>query len=291
MLIVRLTGGLGNQLFQYALARRLAYARSEPFKLDISGFATYKLHKYSLGHFNIMEDFARPEEVAAIAYGANVFAKAARKLGNKLKPYYRRSIIAERQYNFDPEVLKAGGDAYLVGYWQTEKYFKDIESVIRQDLAFKTAPDDANAQMARQIAACNAVSLHVRRGDYVSDPRINTAHGATPLEYYRKAVDLLAAKAPDIHIFIFTDDPEWARHNISFNQQATLIANNNAGRNYEDLRLMSLCKHNIVANSSFGWWGAWLNQNPSKIVIAPAEWVQSPALKNRDLIPEHWICL
>jgi len=291
MIIVKLIGGLGNQLFQYAAGRRLAQVHQVPLKLDITGFETYKLHKYSLQHFNIIEEFAGAGELAGFKYRPSLPGKVAGFLFRQFGPSRKITLVKEKYFYFDPQILGGGANAYLEGYWQSEKYFKDVETVIRHDFSFKQGLDAANQDAVRQITGCNAVSVHIRRGDYVSNPATNSAHGTASMDYYRAAMKLVAEKNPDARFFVFTDDPDWVGKNMSFAYPVTLLTHNNADKNYEDLRLMSLCRHNIVANSSFSWWGAWLNANTEKIVIGPKKWFNDAALDTKDLVPDGWLRL
>ncbi|KKU80514.1 MAG: Glycosyl transferase, family 11 [Parcubacteria group bacterium GW2011_GWA1_47_8] len=290
MIIVKLIGGLGNQLFQYALGRHLALRNNTELKLDITGFEEYKLHRYSLSHFNIVENFATMEEVVK-------FQKYKRRLGKKWFLYNKfiadeHKYAQERQFHFNPRILDTQGDAYLDGFWQTEKYFKDIESIIRKEVAVKTPFAGKDAEVAKEIDATSAVMMHIRRGDYVSNQATNEYHGTCGLDYYRTAATLIAEKVASPHFFIFSDDHIWVKENIILDGPVTYVDHNNADKNYEDLRLMSLCKHAIIANSSFGWWGAWLSQNPGKIVIGPSKWFNNPKKKTTDtsdVLPKEWI--
>lgn len=291
MVIVRLIGGLGNQLFQYAAARRIAQRRNLPLKLDISGFESYKLHAYSLKHFCIREEFATPEEIAEVkGTSKKGLAKLAFRLGRKLKPYYRWSVFREPHFGpFDPNIMKTPDQVYLDGYWQSEKYFVDIQDVIRREFTVKYEQDRQSRAMAEKIARIQSVSIHVRRGDYVSNPRTNQILGTCGLDYYEQCVKRIAEQILFPHFFVFSDDPRWVTENLRLDYPATLVTHNDAARNYEDLRLMSMCKHNVIANSSFSWWGAWLNANPTKIVIAPRKWFNAPSLDDRDLLPDGWV--
>ncbi len=178
---------------------------------------------------------------------------------------------------------------YLQGYWQSEKYFKDIEKIIRDDFTFSEEPDYQNKQMADTIKCCEAVSLHVRRGDYVSNPVTTEYHGICSEDYYRRAVREVERYCKNPQFFVFSDDPSWAKENLETGYPTTIIDFNGSEKDYEDLRLMSLCQHHIIANSSFSWWGAWLSWNPQKIVIAPKKWFNRPEINTQDLIPESWI--
>jgi hypothetical protein len=285
MVIVQLIGGLGNQLFQYALARRIAHMHNVPLKLDLYGFESYKLHKYSLQHFNIREDFASPDEIARFKNKSGVLAR----LATKFKPYYECSVVHERFFHFDSNMLKVSKNVYLEGYWQSEKYFKDIEDIIRREFIVKHKIDAENEQIAKHISSVRAISLHIRRGDYVSNTATNQIHGTCSLEYYHQAIDIIIKKVDKPYFFVFSDNSEWAKKNIIIDYPITFVDHNNADKNYEDMRLMSLCKHHIIANSSFSWWGAWLCTNPDKIIIAPRKWFNNQDINTTDLIPEKWI--
>lgn len=280
MIIVSLTGGLGNQLFQYALGRRLAIKNNVPLKLDIAGFETYKLHKYALFNYNIVEEFATPEEVARL--------KQSHEWEDPNLPYYRRSVVKEAAFPYAPEIMEAPADVYLDGYWQTEKYFSSIACVLREDFTVKAELNADDLAVARLMEASDAISLHIRRGDYVSNAQTNQTHGTCPLDYYHRAAKLLAEPVANPHFFIFSDDPDWVEKSLCLGYPTTYIKHNGPDRNYADLWLMSRCQHNIVANSSFSWWGAWLNANPAKQVIVPDQWFADTRLDTRDLIPDAW---
>ena len=289
MIIVKLIGGLGNQLFQYAAARRISYLHHIPLKLDISEFERYKLHNYSLMHFNIIEEIATQDEIEKFK-PQHVFSKLAFKLLNRFNALniFNQFYIMEHHFHFDPNLLKINRDAYLDGYWQSEKYFLDIEPVIRKELSIKIPPDRENELLINKIANSDAVSLHIRRADYVANSHTNTIHGTCSPDYYHYAVDKVAEKVKSPHFFIFSDDPAWTLKNLKLKYPATFVTKNGPDKNYEDLRLMSLCRHNIIANSTFSWWGAWLNPNPYKTVIAPKKWFNTEKFDAKDVLPESW---
>lgn len=289
MVITRLIGGLGNQMFQYAFGRRVASHHHVPLKLDISGFETYKLQRYSLGNFNIAEKIASQEEISKLRGRPNKGALArVSKLMQRVRAYGPRTYLAERSFQFDPKALRVSGDVYLDGYWQSEKYFKEIEDLLRNEFTVRTEPDDANASLLERIMGAHAVSLHIRRGDYVSNPITQSIHGTLHMDYYVSAMRFLAEQIEDPHFFVFSDDPEWARGNLKSKFPIKFVTNNDADTNYEDLRLMSSCKHHIIANSSFSWWAAWLCSNPEKLVFAPRKWFEGSDRDTRDLIPGTW---
>ena len=184
--------------------------------------------------------------------------------------------------------MKQEGNVYLEGFWHSEKYFKDIENVIRQEFTIRDEPDALNKEMANKIMACEPVSIHIRRGDYVSDKKTNEFHGTCSLEYYNDAIGIITKEIKAPHFFVFSDDPVWVQDNLKLKFSTTYLVYNGAEKAYEDLRLMSLCKHHIIANSSFSWWGAWLSGNPYKIVIAPKKWFNDETIDTSDLIPDEW---
>ena len=289
MIVVRLIGGLGNQLFRYAVARHLAEIHRTVLKIDISGFKTYKLHRYSLWPFNIQESFASPEEVTALTVPKRGIAECVIKRVLRRPPEPAPTYIREKKlFHFNPDILELPDGIYLDGSWQSEKYFADIENIVRQEFTVKTPPTGKNKELAEQITSRESVSLHIRRGDFVSNSHTNQVHGTCDLDYYFRCVEHLTQTVKNPHFFIFSDDPEWARDNLKLPYPMTLVDHNGADKNYEDLRLMSQCKHHIIANSTFSWWGAWLNQNPEKIVLAPKRWFKSDDYKPKDLIPDGW---
>jgi len=277
MIIMQINAGLGNQMSKYALGRHLAILNGTRLKLDISLFKPNAARKYGLHHFNIQADVATPQEINKLKTSS-----LSKKFG-----WFKRSHVGEREPNiFDENILKLKGDFYLEGYWGTEKYFKDIEPVIRNDFKVKYELAGKNKEVADRIANVNAISVHVRRGDYLDDPESRITFG---LEYYKNAAEYLAQRVDNPHFFIFSDDMPWVKNNLFFNSPACYVDHNNDDTNYEDLRLMSLCRHAIVANSSFSWWGAWLSEYPDKIIVVPKKLFNDPNLSEKDCIPESWI--
>ncbi len=286
MIIAQLIGGMGNQMFQYALGRRLAYERGVPLKLDIRWYETTSFRAYKLRHFNIQESFATPAECERFI--GQRFDQRLRRIIERRLPWGKRPLVNERTLAFDPDALNAPKAAYLEGYWQSERYFAPIADILREEFTFKTPPDAANAALGDQISSVDAVSLHIRRGDYVSDPGANQLLGLAPLDYYHEAARRIGAAVGAPHFFIFSDDIPWAKANLHIDHPMTFVDHNGAEKDYEDLRLITLCKHHIIANSSFSWWGAWLAQHPGKIVYAPARWGNDPALNHPDRVPATW---
>lgn len=291
MIAVRLMGGLGNQMFQYAVARRLAEDRKTSVIMDLAFFENPAdvdtPRHYELDCFELKPQFLlpsrRPGEPDTSYVGAKgklLFAK--HKLEGKAWKVYR-----ERHHNFDPHAVELPDNSYLVGYWQTEKYFKSIRNQILKDFSIKTPATGKNKTLLKEIQNTNAISLHVRRGDYVSNTNANKFHGTKGQDYYQKALSVILPKCKNPVIYVFSDDPEWCKKNLRFKQKTVYVEGNKKG--FEDMRLMSNCKHNILANSSFSWWGAWLNENSDKIVVAPKMWFNDPSVDTSDVIPESWV--
>ena len=283
MIIVKLIGGMGNQMFQYALGRRLAIENKTELKLDVSGYEHQEgitPRAYGLGVFSVDGQIASEEEVAGIKYPNVLFAK----LGLSGKGYLR-----ERMANiFDERILHAGNDHYLEGYWQTEQYFKEIRDVLLKEFSLRPEYDHLDPSVLRAMADGESVALHVRRGDYVSNPETNKYHGTCSPEYYHSAIRFIADKVGTPTFFVVSDDIAWVKENIKIDFPVTYVSNGIL-KDYEELILMSKCKHNIIANSSFSWWGAWLNQNPDKIVIAPKQWFNDPSAAKNDIVPDSWV--
>lgn len=287
--IVRVFGGIGNQLFCYAAARRLAFVNNAELVIDdVSGFKYDKKYRrrYQLDHFNI------PCRKATPAERLEPFSRVRRyllKLINRHLPFEKRNYIQQEGLDFDPRLLnfKVRGTVFLEGYWQSEEYFKDIEPIIREDLKIKPPTDKKNLLIAEMIRKSTAVAIHIRFF-------VNNVIEHFMRDYYQRAIAFLESKVDKAHYFIFSDQPQNAINIINLpRERVTVVAHNVGDTNaYCDLWLMSLCQHFIIANSTFSWWGAWLSQNKEKIVIAPKlniKGIGSWGFKG--LIPKEWITL
>jgi len=292
MIISHIIGGLGNQMFQYALGRSRSLELGTPLRLHVSDFADYGLHQgFQLGNvFDCVFQFASEKEVRSFLgwRGYCLWRKILRR-GSAAGLRGARFVV-EPHFDYWPGILETPTDCYLAGYWQSEKYFRNNEKVIRSDFTFKVPLIGPNIEAASRIANSNAVSLHVRRGDYAANPRTLAVHGLCSLDYYRSAVDFVARHVESPEFFIFSDDIAWVREHLDITRACHYIDHNRGTDSHNDMRLMSLCRHHIIANSSFSWWGAWLNPRPDKIVIAPRRWFAGGQAV-RDLIPESWVSL
>jgi hypothetical protein len=292
-IIIQLMGGLGNQMFQYALGRRLSIFHNVPMKLDISYFETQLIRtpldtprNYCLGDFKIKGEVASIREVNQyLSSFSGVIKGRSYRLMQRLLPLSFRRYYAQRRIGFDPTVFKLGKELYLSGFWQSWKYFTDIQETIQSDFSLKMDFSLACLKCKQEIIKTNSVGIHFRRGDYVSNPITQKYHGVCSLEYYYQAAALIATKINDPFFYIFSDDPVWVENNFHIEYPHKIVRQLN---DIEDFHLLSSCKHFIIANSSFSWWAAWLATNPEKIVISPNKWFVSEPMNMDDLIPKKW---
>lgn len=293
VIMVNLIGGLGNQMFQYAAGRSLAYNHNAPLLLDTSGFEDYPLRRYELNDFNIQARPASQAELQSFDVRSRSGSGLISKLWNRLGCISSGIRLQEASFAYDERVTKVFPPVYLNGYWQSEQYFSDIALPLRKEFTLKSKWDSTNEDMHNQIlsAGSSAISLHIRRGDYVSNPHTAQYHGVCSLEYYRTAVSYVAERVSQPHFFIFSDDHEWVREHFDLGYPITLVQVNDPDNGINDMMLMKSCRHHIIANSSFSWWGAWLNPSLDKIVIAPAKWFAKVDIDTRDLIPTSWVKL
>ncbi|WP_332453225.1 alpha-1,2-fucosyltransferase [Chryseobacterium aquaticum] len=282
MIAIELIGGLGNQMFQYAAAKALALHHNEDILIDKRLFASYELHNYSLNHFNIKALFLEEKIVFNPSFSDRVKAVIS---GKKIFKKYQ-----EDDLSYDESFFKTPHrNIYLKGYFQSEKYFIRYEDQIRKEFEITAPLKQQTFDMLNVIGSVNSVSLHIRRGDYVTNSEANAVHGTCDLNYYHRAIDSINKKIENAVFFIFSDDIDWAKQNLKTINKTYFVDFNDASTNYEDIKLMSNCKHNIIANSSFSWWGAWLNRNKGKIVIAPKKWFNTDAHNSKDILPESWL--
>jgi hypothetical protein len=294
MIITYIYGGLGNQMFQYAIGRKLSLLHHTELKLNTNWFQTEitgtSVREYELHHFNLNAQFATNDDLIKVTDPfKNPFLRRAFFKWQSHKPYYKRRLIEEKHFHFDENVLKAGKSASLTGYWQSEKYFLDIQETLRKDFVFREPLDGKNKEIAELIKNTQSVSLHVRRKHYVPQPPLKEVHGTCPPEYIFSTIQYMRQKVSNPVYFIFSDDIQWCNENLELPGEKHFIDFNAGKCSFRDMQLMSLCKHNIIANSSFSWWAAWLNEHKDKIVIAPVRWFIDTSKNTKDLFPESWI--
>ncbi len=275
-LIVNCIGGLGNQMTQYAFYKELEYLGYD-VKLYTGGFKNYTLHNgYELDKiFDIKPKYAFDTDVDKFF---TFFHKIKRKFG------LSKNIITQEYFNYSHAYLKYNQDSFVTGYWQSEKYFADVFADIRRDFIFPLL-SGANQEMAQQIIENNSISVHVRRGDYVGHELYD---GICDIDYYNRAMLQIKQYIKNPMFFVFSNDLSWCRENLNI-ENAIYVDINDGKNGYRDMHLMSLCKHNILANSSFSWWAGWLNSNPDKIIMVPKKFFNSNIYDERDLYPNEWI--
>ena len=292
MIVSKLTGGMGNQLFQYAIARSMSLKFNTDLKFDITSFQWDELREFELTNFNVFGGIASESEIQKVkSFGPTLKNRIKYKLINKKIPYYLFSNIKEKgfDYNTDIELLD-NKNIYLDGYWQSERYFIKYRSFLLNEISLKNKLSKVSVQYQKLIEQIkNSVSLHVRRGDYIKNSETNTFHGVCDIEYYKKSINYMLQYLNNPTFFIFSDDKEYVKEVFSTIPNCIIV--NGVKVDVEELFLMSYCKHNITANSSFSWWGAWLNKNESKIVISPKKWFANLDMQNQtnDLIPSDWL--
>ena len=285
MVILQLSGGLGNQMFEYALYLSLR-ARGKQVKIDdVSDYRTPDRRPVQLWAFEADYERASQEEVIRYTDSAmDPLSRVRRKLTGRKSLLYR-----EKDMEYDASVFERD-PVYLTGFFQSEKYFADVKDEVRRHLAFsdrvKAELPEGYREILSRIAACPAVSVHVRRGDYLHASHNGIYEGICTEAYYREAMERVRKKEPGAVFFLFSNDMEWTKANLA-GPDCVPVEGGSEEKGYLDLYLMSRCRHNIIANSSFSWWGAWLNDNPKKQVIAPARWINGREC--RDIYTEGMI--
>lgn len=275
---------MGNQLFQYATGRALSLRLNTVLKLDHSFLeadskGAYTKRIFELDVFNCQQEKASAEDLRKVnqARRSNFFSRLFTRDGF--------SIVNEDGFAYNHRVAQVQGNVYLNGFWQSEKYFAGIRQTLLQELSLREPLTAAATQLKERILADrNSVSIHFRRGDYVKLQSAADFHGTAGMEYYDRALAIIRASVQDASCYIFSDEIDWVREHFRV-PGAVYIA---GLKGYEDLELMKHCRHHITANSSFSWWGAWLNPARDKVVVAPQKWFKDQNINTSDLIPKTW---
>jgi hypothetical protein len=259
--IVRLTGGLGNQMFMYAFGRALSLRRQEPVQFHWAR-STWD---YALDKYNVNVELVDP------------------------KPVDR--MYTEASFGFDGNALGQPSNTYLSGYWQSEQYLEDYSyredysDIIRKELTLKNAPSPLTVGFSNELAKEESVFIHIRRGDYIL-PGTSEFHGNLGMDYYNRAIEYVREKVQNPKFYVFSDDPDYGRALFPYFDIASFCGSSQ----HDDLYLMSRCKHGIGANSSFSWWGAWLGEDhPGRVCVFPEKWFVNEAINTQDLIPDRWV--
>jgi hypothetical protein len=300
MLIVKLKGGLGNQMFQYAFGRALSSRTGRTVKFDFSYFhdgQSKPFRTFGLDNFECDVPEADAADVhASVRFGARGHRLAeevgyrhplasARLLRYRFEvqhPSWTTQFGVPQRWRFEPAVFDDEGPGFYNGYWQTERYFADVADRVRREFTVRHDLEGENRQVADEIEGSTAVSLHARRGDYVREDN------AVPADYYEAALERIGETVTNPHVFVFSDDTEWVERAVSIPHPTTYVTHNDSETDYEDIRLMRLCDHHVIANSTFSWWGAWLNESDDKRVVAPGYWYDGLSTTTLDVVPDRW---
>lgn len=288
MVIIRVTGGLGNQLFQFAMGLSIEETLGYQVKYDLSDYKIVGSRKFDLDKFVSNFQIASIEEIER---NNNVLQKVKFKIfqwvgfpfGLKGLKYY-----LERNFQYDEKVFDIANEVYLSGYWQSDRYFVNHRVKLLERIKISDSHSPDCIKYLKQIRSSNSVSIHVRRGDYVSNSKVKSIYTTCDLGYYEKAIQSLSAQFEDLTFFVFSDDMEWVTSHFSKFERMIFVNVNLGDTAFEDLKLMSNCKHNIIANSTFSWWAAWLNQHEGKVVIAPKSWYTQIWRNSTNLVPADW---
>jgi hypothetical protein len=280
-------GGLGNQLFQYAAARSLALRLGEELVLD----------PYWFNH-PLSGETARPLELLRYAVQMRVATPAEQRRWRfqrsrwvRRLPFLQSSgVLRETPAAYTSAFERAGRDTYMIGFWQSERYFKEHRAKLLAELTPLAPPSTRDAALLETMRDGTPVSLHVRRGDYVTSPSAAAFHGVCSIDYYERALDHIRRRVQRPTLYIFSDDPAWTRENLRTDLPCHYVDHNGPENAFQDLRLMSRCTHHVTANSSFSWWGAWLSTAKDGIVVAPRAWFAS-GLATANLVPDDWVRL
>lgn len=288
MIISKIRGGLGNQLFQWASGYALAQKNRTSLLLDTSVYERNKVRQYELAKLGLELEFASNEQIEKL----------------QSTTFYKQPV-----FHFDPNFSDLSDNSFIRGYFCSEKYFLKAATEIKSTLS-KALPsailNSSQQELLDKIKTSNSVSMHIRRGDYAANESYNNFFGTCPLSYYKDAIKTIFDKCgKDLNFFIFSDDLDWARANLSLEFETQYADVNSGHDSYLDLLFMSQCKHNIIANSTFSWWAAWINTNQNKMVIAPKQWfkhnyrekagqgvwIKSPYYDFSDLFPVDWVAI
>lgn len=275
-------GGLGNQLFQYAMGRALALRTGRNLELDIRFFDSKRPFKYELDNFHVQASVGTQESLPP--YKNKRFSYLYWRYFASRNRFIREGVTDP----FEKE-LPEGGSVYLHGYWQSPTNFSDAAEVIRKDLSPISVGNQENIDLLEKISRCESVAIHIRRGDYLTSKKAKQIYANCSIPYYLRALEKFRSESQsEITAFIFSDDPDWASENLKTCCSSEVVSINGPESPHRDLCLMARCKHQIIANSTFSWWAAWLNNNPRKMVSAPKWWLKNRKSTDARLIPEGW---
>lgn len=293
--VVKFQGGLGNQLYQYAFVEALR--RRNPrhlIKVDFSWFSLNTTRKLDLRHFRLWPTLEEAElgEIRRVFWPAR--SGVSRIVGYFQERVGEKKIVIEEKPGFFPDLLRVNEARYFEGYWQSYKYFEPFFNEIQSNFEiYESSISNKILELGRRVLKTKSVAIHVRRGDYASDPLALKFHGLCSLEYFLTAIELMNDLIPDAEFFVFSDDPHWVTDNLKLSAQIHLVSGNMSQSVIEDLYLMQRCHSFILSNSTLSWWAAWFStqshQNAKSFVIAPREWFRGISFQIDDILPPSWI--
>ncbi len=288
--IVRIEGGLGNQLFQYATARSLADRLGRDLVLDLRGLQDNGDRGYMLDRYAIRGTVATLNDLQDLPFWqTSRVGRIRSRLSQRIPWLISFPVFWPESFAYDERFERISHPVYLVGYWQSEKYFAWNRGPILGDLSLVRRLEES--PILNTIRNTTSVALHIRRGDYVTNPQAAKFHGVCDLTYYHAAVDDLVRRFPELHVFAFSDDPGWVKENLNLSTPLHVMDVCSVDDAHIDLELMKNCRHHVIANSSFSWWGAWLSTSPDQVVYAPRKWFADAGTDTSDVIPSCWIQL
>ena len=290
-IIAQLQGGLGNQLFQYATARSLALQKQASLLLDHSWFSeTFEdvtPRELLVGDLNT--------QGSIVSFQPPIKrSKRIWRIGQKFWPIDPFIFVEQSPFRFDPQLSKSPAfekqNLYLIGYWQSYKYFDAIKSTLQLEITPKKALDAHYEYYLKQIQSTPAAMVHIRRGDYINLASAAKVHGFSGLEHYQKGMQILLEKNPQTHFYVFSDDLQWTKENLPHQDKITFIQSlDKSSAVIQELELMKHCQHHLIANSSLSWWAAWLSKSQNGLVICPNKWTNDLSMNWDDLLPANWI--
>jgi len=291
MFIVKIQGGLGNQLFQYAIGLELSKNNECEFYLDTKWFENKNndtSRNFMLDKFKINYKIATDYQINKFINHSSLFNKIIDRAKNYFYPLKFRKYIFEIENNFEPKILQLKDNFYLDGTWMNENYFISVANDVRKLYTNRPQLNNYYEQIENLINTTNSVCVHIRRGDYANNPNTLKYHGLTSLEYYENTISFMSKKIDNPQFYFFSDDIDWVKINFKNTPNSIFVSSEFNESDLQEFYLMTICKNQIIANSTFSWWAAWLNSNPSKLICAPKRW-SSVVLDSKCLIPDNWI--
>ncbi len=285
-MIVRISGGIGNQMFQYAFKKQMDYYLNNNNIIDVSFYDGKNIHNgYELNKVFNINDETYDGSIKAPSEAHPFIYRILYRLG--IRFYVTKKYAMEILIDYNEKFKRFSGETfYLDGYWQSEEYFKDVENEVRNAFVFPNFNESPNIELYKKIGQTNAVALHVRRGDFLGNSKF-ICLGKT--DYYQQAIRYISDRVDSPLFIVLSDDIEWCKKKLDLQGESIFVDWNKDDKSFRDMQIMSVCKHCIIANSSFSWWGAWLNRNPNKIILAPYKFYKGNIRNETHLLPKEWI--